>query len=143
MLVAATVLLDPVVVMYCLERRQMRSQHPSQGPSSARPSATFMPSKSICCQIILSCLCPPRATHATTLAFIKFRMILLFSVKDETRRTLFSCYFLVCFTSDRNTLFQQFKGSHFFTHLKRKGGKKGGSEAAFLHTCKFLQLLLS
>lgn len=98
-------------------------------------------------------LCPPKAfavrsfchvfvhAHVTTLVFIKFRIILLFSVKNETRKTLFSCCFFVCFMSDRNTLSCQFKG--FFTHLKRKREKKRESKGAFLHTCKFLWLLLS
>lgn len=95
-LVAVTVLeglLDPVVVMYCLERNKIRSQHRSQGAITCMAKCHFYAlQKSICCQIILPCLCPPRAIHATTLAFVKFRIILLFSVKDETRKTLFSCY---------------------------------------------------
>lgn len=67
----------------------------------------------------------------------------IFCQRLKLGRLFFSCYFLLCFISDRHTLLYQFKGSHFFTHLKRKGGKKGGREVAFLHTCKFLWLLLS
>lgn len=37
---------------------------------------------------MLSCLCSHRVTHATTLAFINFRLNLLFPVKDKTRKTL-------------------------------------------------------
>jgi len=97
--VAATVLeglLDPVVeVTYCLEQRQIRSQRTSSVVIISMTKCHFYTPKNICGQIMLSCLCPPRATHATTMAFIKLRMNLLFSVKDKTRKTFFSCYFFL------------------------------------------------
>lgn len=102
-----------------------------------------MPSKSVWCQIILSCLCPPRAIHATTLAFIKFRIILSFSVKDETRKTLLQLL-LSCLLHIRQTYPSLSVQGITFLHPPEEEGRKERREGgSFPPHQKFLWLLLS
>lgn len=93
----------------------------------------FYTPKSICSQIMSPCLCPPRAIHGTTLALIKFRFNLLFSVKEKTRKTLFSCYFFLAplLHIRQEYSFLSVQGITFL-HLKREERKKEGRLAACL-----------
>lgn len=135
MLVAATVLeglLDPVVeVIYCLEQRQIRSQPTLLVAIICMTKYHFYAPKSICGQIVLPCLCPPRAIHALqwmrcqsdTLAFIKFRIDFYFLSKTKLERlsSVATSFLRLCFISYRNIHFFQSKGSPLFSW----GGKGG------------------
>lgn len=135
-----------MVVIYCLEGRKIRSQHISQGPIIYMAKYHFyaLQKHLLSDHFVMSLSTQSNTCNNPGVYKVQnYTFIFYQRWNFEKRKTLFSCYFLVCFISDRDTLFYQFKGSQFFTHLKKKGGKKGGSKVVFLHTCKFLWLLLS